>query len=248
MPQIARRIAEIALGNDADTEPHMRYFRFSALSLSLVLALTSNTSATPNAAERSTIEKTYAAKLEAESAADIAQRITARWQALANDPASPVIGNGGADVTIVEFFDYTCPYCKAVEPRLEALLKADPKVRLVLKEFPILAPQSLIASRAALAAIRQGKYTAYHNAMMRFEGRLTEADIFDMAKAAGLDLARLKRDMGAPWISDQIIAVFNLARGIRGFQTPIFIVNGKQLGSESAAIDFRREVALARRK
>jgi protein-disulfide isomerase len=233
MPQIARRIAEIALGNDADTEPHMRYFRFSALSLSLVLALTSNTSATPNAAERSTIEKAYAAKLEAESAADIAQRITARWQALANDPASPVIGNGGADVTIVEFFDYTCPYCKAVEPRLE---------------FPILAPQSLIASRAALAAIRQGKYTAYHNAMMRFEGRLTEADIFDMAKAAGLDLARLKRDMGAPWISDQIIAVFNLARGIRGFQTPIFIVNGKQLGSESAAIDFRREVALARRK
>jgi protein-disulfide isomerase len=220
-------------------------FRFAAVLLTLA-AIANGAMAAP--ADKAAIERAYAAKLDAQTQADVAQRITARWQSLANDPASPVIGNGGADVTIVEFFDYTCPYCKAVEPRLEALLKADPKIKLVLKEFPILAPQSLVASRAALAATAQGKYPQYHDAMMRFEGRLTEADIFDMAKAAGLDLARLKRDMNAPWISDQIIAVFNLARGIRGFQTPIFIVNGKQLGSESAAIDFRREVALARRK
>ena len=135
-----------------------------------------------------------------------------------------------------------------MEPRLEALLKADPRVRLVLKEFPILTPESMIAAKAALAAMRQGKYAAYHNAMMRFEGRLTEADIFDMAKAAGLDVARLKRDMNAPAVSDQIIGVFNQARGIRVFQTPAFIVNGRLLGSESALIDFRREVAAARRK
>jgi protein-disulfide isomerase len=223
----------------------MPYLRFASLCLALTVILANAASAAPS--DRAAIEKAYAAQLDAQTAADVTQRIAARWQALANDPAAPVIGNPKGDVTIVEFFDYTCPYCKAVEPRLEALLKADPKVKLVLKEFPILAPQSLVASRAALAATRQGKYTAYHNAMMRFEGRLTETDIFDMAKAAGLDVARLKRDMNAPWISDQIIAVFNLARGIRGFQTPIFIVNGRQLGSESAAIDFRREVALARR-
>ena len=223
----------------------MPYLRFASLCLSLTVILANAASAAP--VGKAAVERAYAAKLDAQTQADVAQRIAARWQALADDPVAPVIGNPKGDVAIVEFFDYTCPYCKAVEPRLEALLKADPKVKLVLKEFPILAPQSLVASRAALAATRQGKYTAYHNMMMRFEGRLTETDIFDMAKAAGLDVARLKRDMNAPWVSDQIIAVFNLARGIRGFQTPIFIVNGRQLGSESAAIDFRREVALARR-
>ena len=104
----------------------------------------------------------------------------------------------------------------------------------------------VVACRAALAAARQGRYAAFHNAMMRFEGRLTDADVFDMARAAGLDMARLRRDMDAPDVSNQIISVFNQARGIRVFQTPAFLVNGRQLGSESALIDFRREVAAAR--
>ena len=218
-------------------------FRFAAILLTLA-AIANGAMAAPM--DKAAIEKAYAAKLDTDTATDVSQRIAARWSALANDPAAPSIGKADADVTIVEFFDYTCPYCKAVEPRLEALLKADPKVRLVLKEYPILTPQSLVATRAALAATRQGKYTAYHDAMMRFEGRLTEADIFDMAKASGLDVSQLKRDMDAPWVSDQIITVFNLARGIRGFQTPIFIVNGKLLSSQSASLDFRKEVAAAR--
>ncbi|MBV9548729.1 MAG: DsbA family protein [Alphaproteobacteria bacterium] len=222
-------------------------FRFAALCLTFSL-LAGNAFAAASVAEKTAIEKAYAARRDADNTADITQRIAARWQLLANDPGAPVIGNANGDVTIVEFFDYTCPYCKAVEPRLEALLKADPKVKLVLKEFSILTPQSLVASRAALAAKAQGKYTAYHNAMMRFDGKLTEADIFDMAKAAGLDVARLKRDMNAPAISDQIISVFNQARGIRVFQTPAFIVNGRLLSSESASIDFRKEVAAARRR
>jgi len=222
-------------------------FRLAATCLALAL-FAGNAMAAPTAGERAAIEKAYAARADAAAQADIAQRIAARWSLLANDPAAPVIGNPNGDVTIVEFFDYTCPYCKAVEPRLEALLKADRGVKLVLKEFPILTPQSLVASKAALAAMRQGKYTGYHNAMMRFEGRLTEADIFDMAKAAGLDVARLKRDMNASSISGQIISVFNQARGIRAFQTPAYIVNGKLLSSDSASIDFRREVAAARRR
>ena len=213
-------------------------FRLAAICVSLSL-LTGAALAAPSAADRAAIEKAYAAKADAATGADIAQRIAARWGALAGDPAAPAIGGAQAGVTIVEFFDYTCPYCKAVEPRLEALLKADPKLRLVLQEYPILTPQSLIASRAALAAKNQGKYTAYHNAMMRYEGRLTENAIFDMAKGAGLDVARLKRDMNAPAISDQLIYVFNLARGIRIFQPPAFVVNGTLLSSESAAIDFR---------
>lgn len=190
--------------------------------------------------------KAYAAQQDAAHAQEINQRIAAAWPKLANDPASPAMGSSQADVTIVEFFDYACPYCKAIEPRLEALLKADRKVRLVLKEFPILTPQSMIATKAALAATKQNKYPAYHEAMMKLEGKLSEDDIFDLAKQSGLDVLRLKRDMEATWITDQIIANLNLARSIRAFQTPTFIVNGREMSSTSASIDFPKEVAAAR--
>ncbi len=198
------------------------------------------------------IEQAYAAKLEAARRADIDQRIAARWQQLAQDPGAPAIGNANADVTIVEFSDYNCPYCKAMEPRLEALLKADRRVKLVMMEYPILTPASLVGTRAALASMRQGKYARFHQALMRFEGNVTDADIFDTAKSVGLDVARLKKDMRAPEISDRIIANFNLARGLRLFQTPAVIIGGptgiRVMGSESAAIDFRKEVAIARGK
>jgi protein-disulfide isomerase len=214
------------------------------------LVLLGSTGAIAQPASR--IEQAYAAKLDAARRADIDQRIAARWTALAQDPALPVIGSPNADVTIVEFSDYNCPYCKAMEPRLEALLTADRRVKLVMLEYPILTPASLVGTRAALASMKQGKYAKFHQALMRFEGNVTDADIFDVAKAVGLDVARLKKDMQAPDISDRIIANFNLARGIRAFQTPVVIVGGPAgihiTGSESAAIDFRREVAIARGK
>ncbi|HEU0096539.1 MAG TPA: DsbA family protein, partial [Rhizomicrobium sp.] len=148
--------------------------------------------------------------------------------------------------------DYNCPYCKAMEPRLAALLKADRKVKLVMVEFPILTPASMTGTRAALASMLQGKYAAFHQALMRFEGNLTDADVFDVAKSVGLDVARLRKDMQAPQISDRIIANYNLARGIRVVQTPAVIVGGPGgihiMGSESAAIDFPKAVAAARRK
>ena len=200
------------------------------------------------AASAQTGEQVYAAKAEAARRADIDQRIAARWDQMLT--GSPVIGAANADVTIVEFSDYNCPYCKAMEPRLEALLKADRKVKLVMLEYPILTPASLTGTRAALASVRQGKYAQFHQALMRFEGNVTDADIFDTAKAVGLDVARLKKDMQAPEISDRIIANFNLARGIRVFQTPAVIVGGPAgihiMGSESAAIDFPKAVAAAR--
>jgi protein-disulfide isomerase len=194
------------------------------------------------------IEQAYARRLATQQQQDIDQRIAVRADALNQAPGSPVLGNPAGDVVIVEFFDYACPYCKAIEPRLEALLKSDRKVKLVLKEFPILTPQSLIATRAALASVHQGKYRQFHLAMMNFRGQLLESDIFDMAKAAGLDITRLRRDMAAPEISDEIIANFNLARGIRAFQTPTFIVGNHEMGSDSASIDFPRAVAAMRGK
>ena len=212
--------------------------------LSVIILLASSLGATAD--DRARIEQDYARRLAQQQQQDIDQRIAVRAEALNLAPGSPVLGNPAGDVTIVEFFDYACPYCKAVEPRLEALLKSDRKVKLVLKEFPILTPGSMIATRAALASVAQGKYKPFHQAMMNFRGQLLESDIFDMAKASGLDLVRLRRDMTAPAIADEIIANFNLARGIRGFQTPIFIVGNHEMSSESASIDFPKAVAAAR--
>ncbi len=214
--------------------------------LAALILLGAPLGATAEPTDKARIEQAYARRLADQQQQDVDQRIATRAEALNNAPSSPVLGNPAGDVVIVEFFDYACPYCKAVEPRLEALLKSDRKVKLVLKEFPILTPQSMIATRAALASVAQGKYRPFHQAMMNFRGQLLESDIFDMAKASGLDLVRLRRDMTSPAITDEIIANFNLARGIRAFQTPVFIVGGHEMSSESASIDFPRAVVAAR--
>ena len=185
----------------------------------------------------------YLSQMRAEENADRDQRVTARLDALENNPGSPVLANPQGTITIVAFFDYTCPYCKAAEPRLMQLVEKDKRIKLVMKEFPILTKASVIAARAALAAAKQGKYRAFHVAMMRREGALNEAGIFETARAVGLDAARLRRDMAAPDINEEIIANFNLARGIRVFQTPAYIVGGHFVTGDSANIDFAREVA-----
>jgi protein-disulfide isomerase len=174
------------------------------------------------------------------------QAVAAKAQQLVTGPGTYVLGNPNGDVTIVEFSDYNCPYCKAIEPRLQALLKADPKVRLVMKEFPILGPQSLTATKAAIASARQGKYAAFHSAMMLNKGGLTEEQIFDTAKRVGLDVARLRRDMASPAVMEAVYVNLNLARSLRLFQTPTVIVNNHVLTGPSAEFDFPRAVAVAR--
>jgi protein-disulfide isomerase len=192
--------------------------------------------------------KDYQLKQDTSAAAAKDQRAAGKIDALDNNPGSPSLGNPKGDVTIVEFFDYVCPYCKAVEPRLEAVLKSDRHVKLVLKEFPILTPQSMIASRMALAAVRQGKYAPFHLALMHVTGTLQAADIDAIAKSVGLNVEKLHKDMYAPEVTDEIIANFNLARAIRAFQTPTFVVGSHILTEDSADIDFPKVVAAARGK
>ena len=183
---------------------------------------------------------------------DAAQKAAvARQKDLLSDPGSPVIGNPNGNVTIVEFTDYQCPYCKAAEPRLQALLKEDPSVRLVVKEFPILTKESVTASRAALASVKQGKYTAFHQAMMEHKGQITVENVFEYAKKVGLNVAQLKKDMDAPEIGDQIIENLKLARAMKISVVPGLVVDTKILSgisnkTSTAAIDFKQEVALAR--
>lgn len=188
----------------------------------------------------------YVRQQQAEQSRDQDERVAARRDALESGPT--VLANPQGDITIVEFSDYTCPYCKAAEPRLMRLVDGDKRVRLVMREFPILTRQSLIASRMALAAAKQGKYRAFHLAMMHREGLWGEAEVMETAKAAGVDVGRARRDMNAPDVTDEIIANFNLARGIRVFQTPAYIVGGHLVTGDSADINFAREVARAKAK
>jgi len=187
----------------------------------------------------------YLSQQQARDSKDRDERVTARLDALENGPTW--IANPQGTITIVEFFDYTCPYCKAAEPRLVRLVDSDKRIKLVMREFPILTKASMIASRAALASVKQGKYRAFHLALMRREGVLDEAGIFETARAVGLDVNRLRRDMTAPEINDEIINNFNLARGIRVFQTPAYIVGGHLVTGDSADINFAREVAKVKR-
>ena len=190
----------------------------------------------------------YLRAQQAEAAKDRQTRVADRMDALANNPASPVLGNPKGDVSIIVFSDYNCPYCKLAEPRLMALMERDKRVKIVMKEFPILTRASMTASRMVLAAHKQGKYRAFHLALMRREGVLDEAGIFETARTAGVDVPRARREMNGADISDEIIANFNLARGIRAFQTPTYIVGGRILTADSGDIDFTREVAQSRRR
>ncbi|MDP7546005.1 MAG: DsbA family protein [Alphaproteobacteria bacterium] len=142
--------------------------------------------------------------------------------------ADDFIVNPAGKIPVVEFFDYQCGYCKRFAPNVTRLLKTDKTVRFVFKEFPILGELSVVASRAALAAKMQGKYQAFHDAMMKLRRRLTEALIYQTATDVGLDIARLKTDMARPKISLIIEANRQLADalGIRG--TPSIVI-GEQL-------------------
>ena len=171
--------------------------------------------------------------------------VQANLQAL-DHGSSTVFGNSNGDVTIVEFFDCACPFCKALQPRLEAFLDKDRNVRLVLKEFPILTPASVIATKVAVASERQGRYAQLHLALMHFEGPLDETAIMAAAKDVGLDMARLRKDMASPAITAAIKANFDLAKALHVAGTPTIIIGSHLLMKPSAQIDFAKEVAAAR--
>ena len=143
---------------------------------------------------------------------------------LENDPNALVLGNPDGDVTVVEFFDYNCPYCRCVKPEIEALLAEDPNVKLVYREWPILGEGSVFAARAALAAREQGKYEEFHWALMGMQGRAEEASVIRVAEEVGLDIAQLRRDMQAPEIDDHISASMEMSRDLGFNGTPSFVI------------------------
>jgi len=113
------------------------------------------------------------------------------------DPDIPVAGNSAGDITIVEYFDYQCPYCRKVEPELRQVVQEDGKVRLVWKDWPILGPASVTAARMALASRYQDKFASAHDGLIAVNAKLTEGRIREALAGAGIDMERLDRDLAA---------------------------------------------------
>lgn len=168
------------------------------------------------------------AGLDAAERADRAEAlraaITAQGDALFRDAADPVKGNPRGDVTLVEFFDARCGYCKQLHPTMEALIARDRNLRVVMKDLPILGPNSVLASRALLAAQRQGKYSALYDALMTLRAEPTEPVLRQQAERAGLDWARLRRDMDDPAIQRRIEGNLRLAQALGIEGTPALVI------------------------
>lgn len=145
---------------------------------------------------------------------------------LYSNPSTPVGGNTDGDVTLVEFFDYRCGYCRHVMPSVEALLKHDKGVKLVFKDLPILGEESERAARAALASRKQGAYEQFHFALMQADD-LSEAGIVALAEANSLDAKQLLKDMTQPDIDQVIDDNRKLAEELGVDGTPMFIIGNK---------------------
>ena len=174
--------------------------------------------------------------------------LTDRRMEIAYDPYSYVGGNPQGDVTLVEFFDYQCGFCKRVHPTVQTLLKEDGNIRLVYKEFPILGPASVYAARAAIASIVQGKYLDFHNAMMELKGPLTEGRVIKTAKAVGLDTKQLRATMeGQKEETARILQLNNkLAEGLDVNGTPAFVAGDIVIRGAADMGSFKRVISQVR--
>ena len=165
------------------------------------------------------------------------------------DPDIPVAGNANGDITIVEYFDYQCPYGRKVEPELGQVVHDDGNIRLVQKDWPILGPVSVTAARIALACKYQEKYLQAHEALMGVNSKLTEPRIRELLAAAGIDVDRATRDLAANAKAiDAVLARNNeqaTAFGFRG--TPSFIVGKFRVPGVLTMAQFEQAISDARK-
>jgi protein-disulfide isomerase len=187
-------------------------------------------------------------KMEGEAHDKASAALAARRHEVFDDPDAPVAGNPKGNASLVEFFDYRCPYCKQVEPSLDALLNEDRQLRFVYKEFPVLGPESVNAARAALAARKQDKYDAMHHALMALKGQIDEAALYRVASSVGLDVERLKRDMTAPDIDRMLKANIALAGALDIRGTPGFVIGNEIVPGAISLESLKQLIVTARKK
>lgn len=181
---------------------------------------------------------------ERRAAAEVALR--ENRDALLRNEDSPVGGNPNGNVTIVEFFDYQCGFCKRAFPEMQAAVEADGNVRVVYKEWPVLGPASVFAARAALASRAQGKYEAFHNALMGFDGQLSNEIVMQIAASVGLDVARLQEDMQSPEVDGILRRNHELAQALGIEGTPAFVIGDELIPGAIGEQQFRTHIDRAR--
>ncbi|MDB5492188.1 MAG: putative 27 kDa outer membrane protein [Micavibrio sp.] len=162
--------------------------------------------------------------------------------------ADPVAGDKTGDVTLVEFFDYNCGYCKHAFKDLKTLMETDKKLRVVFKDIPILSETSFTAAQYALAANKQGKYWEFHTAMMEHNGPISEESLQAVGKSVGLDVEKLKKDSKDPEIRAQIESNLALSRDIGVNGTPAFVINDTVLRGAYGLEAMQKAVADSRKK
>ncbi len=174
------------------------------------------------------------AKMEKAQAEKLKAALTDNAKGLYRAPTAPVAGNKDGDITVTEFFDYNCGYCKKSFDDVAKLIQGDNKVRVVFQEFPILSKQSEEASKVALAAGLQGKYWEVHSGLLTSKARADEASALKFAEKAGADMVRLKKDMEGAEVKAELDRVKELATkmGING--TPHFLVGDKSIAGAPA--------------
>ena len=146
---------------------------------------------------------------------------------MANNPIIPFMGSDNPKVTIIEFFDYNCGYCKKSLDAIRELLRSEYDLKVSFRDYPILSPSSKIAAQAALAAKEQGKYFLLHSALMSLQGNLDENKIYSTAESLQIDIIKLKEDMNKPEIKKILEDNEDLARKLNIRGTPTFLINGK---------------------
>ena len=186
------------------------------------------------------------ARKEAAKKARARELISANMHELVADTHSFVAGNPDGDVTVVEFFDYRCPYCRGWMPKINAMLEEDPNIRLMLKEYPILRPDSLTASQAAIASIPQGNYKEFHNALLAAKGTLSEEAVMEIAAELGLDTERLKADIKDIRVQDTIDKNKALAKALELLGSPTFIVGDQFFEPWLSVDEFKAMIAAER--
>jgi protein-disulfide isomerase len=166
---------------------------------------------------------------------------------LLRTPGDPVAGNPDGDVTLVEFYDVRCPYCRRMLPVVDDLIRRDRNVRVVYKDIPILGPDSVVAARAVLAAQRQGAYMGLREALMTGTANIDEGVVKAAALKLGLDWSRLQRDMEDSAIKDRLDANLKLAHQLSIQGTPAYVIGEQLLPGAVSLADLQDTVAQARK-
>ena len=178
----------------------------------------------------------------------VQQALADRSKDLVDDPGSYVGGNPDGDITLVEFFDYQCGYCKRVHPTVRRLLEEDGNIRFVYKEFPILGPASVYAARAAIASRAQGKYLEFHNTLMEHKGPLSKAVVLKTAERVGLDSDKLAKDIDLQAAdADRVMELnYGLAEDLDINGTPAFVVGGTVIRGAADLASLKDAIANSR--